>query len=308
MWGQVNFGSDESFTLVSSIGRDLGLKKIGIHHEILKKGKRSSWPHAHKKEEELVFIISGNADVWINGNLYYAEPGDLIYFPPGTNLAHTVINNSKNDIEMLVLGQQESRGDLIFYPLHPDRNNECKNKGQLWEDRPAVEFGDHNGIPGKHSLILKKYIKSINIKDIEGKVIGGENSELQVNILDRDLGRFLGVKNIAFHHVSIKPGFKTSTPHAESKEEEFVYVLKGNLKAWINGELIAISEGDSVAFPSGTGITHTFINDGNRDVELIVSGETTKKDNQCIFPLNPEMKMSMGDFWWDDWPKQDFKL
>ncbi|MEI6398182.1 MAG: cupin domain-containing protein, partial [Pseudomonadota bacterium] len=50
-------------------------------------GKRSSWPHAHSLEEEFAFILSGSPDIWMNGYIYLAKPGDGIYFPPGTNIA-----------------------------------------------------------------------------------------------------------------------------------------------------------------------------------------------------------------------------
>ena len=38
--------------------RMLGLKRIGINYEILQPGDRSSWPHAHKEDEEFIFILA----------------------------------------------------------------------------------------------------------------------------------------------------------------------------------------------------------------------------------------------------------
>jgi hypothetical protein len=59
-----------------------------------------------------------------------------------------------------------------------------------------------------------------------------------------------------------RPGHRISWPHAESREEEFVYVLDGEVDAWIDGELHRMRAADLAAFPSGTGICHTFLNNG----------------------------------------------
>ncbi len=45
------------------------------------------------------------------------------------------------------------------------------------------------------------------------------------------------------------PGRRTSYPHAESDEEEFIYVLEGYPEVWINGYLWKLEPGDSVVFP-----------------------------------------------------------
>ena len=53
-------GSDELLSLGSALGKKLGLTKIGIHHEVLPAGRRTSWPHAESAEEEFGFVIEGN--------------------------------------------------------------------------------------------------------------------------------------------------------------------------------------------------------------------------------------------------------
>ncbi|WP_052610289.1 cupin domain-containing protein [Bacteriovorax sp. BSW11_IV] len=298
-------GSDESFTLLSSVGVELGLVKIGIHREILMPNKRSSWPHAHKVEEELVYILKGEPDIWINGKIYGAKAGDFIFFPPGTNIAHSILNNTDENVEMMVLGEQGDHGDLIYYPLHPSRNEECKEQNFFWEQRPEVELGDHNGLPSKN---VKReegpWRYQTSYKDVQEVFIGDKSHENKVFHSDRDLGRALGVTRVALHHQVLPSGFRTSHPHAESLEEEFVYILKGTPIVWINGHRYQMREGDSVAFPSGTGIAHTFINESGEDVELLVAGETSKKDNLCSFPINPEM-LEKSPIPWKDAPLQE---
>jgi uncharacterized cupin superfamily protein len=88
-------------------------------------------------------------------------------------------------------------------------------------------------------------------------------------------------------------------------EEEFVYVLGGTIDAWIDGRLYPMKSGDLAAFPAGTGICHTFLNNGDREATLLVGGEGSKADNRIFYPLHPQRREDMPwSFWWDDIPKK----
>jgi uncharacterized cupin superfamily protein len=119
----------------------------------------------------------------------------------------------------------------------------------------------------------------------------------------RPIGKAAGLVRIGLHVLRLLPGRRTSYPHAESNEEEFVYVLEGEVDAWIDGELHRMKAGDLAAFPAGTGICHTFINDGPREATLLVGGEAGKRDNRIFYPLNPERRTDVvWSQWWDDIP------
>lgn len=143
--------STETFSQSVRFNAHLGLRAVGIHHEILPPGKRSSWPHAESHEEEFCFVIRGRPTVWINGHRLPAKPGDLAFFEPQTNLAHTVINDTEEDVEYLGFGlvfDLLPQGQ-VYYPFQPERNEECRAKGTLWESRPNVELGPDRGEPNK---------------------------------------------------------------------------------------------------------------------------------------------------------------
>ena len=100
------------------------------------------------------------------------------------------------------------------------------------------------------------------------------------------------------------PGERSSWPHAEEKEEEFVYVLEGEVDAWIDGVLHAMRPGDFAAFPAGTGISHCFLNNSEHEVLLIVGGEASKRDNRIYYPLHPQRRDQLPrSEWWEDVPK-----
>lgn len=137
--------SDELLSIGSPIGRSLGLKKIGIHIESLPPGRRTSWPHAESNEEEFAFVLSGNPDVWIDGEVYPLVKGDFVAFPSGTGIAHTFINNSDQFCLLLVGGESSKQDNKINYPLHPQRNNEMKLESKFWESCPSLPLGKHDG-------------------------------------------------------------------------------------------------------------------------------------------------------------------
>ena len=140
-------GSDERLSHGSPIGRALGLKAIGVHIERLPPGRRTSWPHAEKIEEEFGFVLEGHPSVWLDGHLHPLQPGDFVALPAGTGIAHTFLNDSDADALLLVGGLASSGDNRIFYPKHPARNQACKDKGWFWEGHPERELGPHDGLP-----------------------------------------------------------------------------------------------------------------------------------------------------------------
>lgn len=114
------------------------------------------------------------------------------------------------------------------------------------------------------------------------------------------VGKKLGLTKMGVHIETIPPGRRTSWPHAESLEEEFAYVIKGHSDVWIDGDLHQLEPGDFVAFPAGTGIAHTFINNSHEDCLLLIGGESSKAENKIFYPLNLKRNLEMqekGSFW-----------
>lgn len=136
-------GDDERMSLGAAFGRRFGLTRIGIHHERLPPGHRSSYPHAESAEEEFVYVIEGTPDVRLDGDLHRLRPGDAVGFPAGTGLCHTFINNSDQDVRLLVVGEATKSGNRIFYPRNPDRR---PMREDWWNDVPVRPMGDHDGV------------------------------------------------------------------------------------------------------------------------------------------------------------------
>lgn len=117
-------------------------------------------------------------------------------------------------------------------------------------------------------------------------------------------GDHFGLKTLGINHMRLAPGRRTSLPHAESHEEEFVYVIAGTPDVWLDGVLHRLGPGDAVGFPAGTGLAHSFLNNTETEVLLLVVGNTDMAANRIIYPVNPERKAWRED-WWHDAPQRE---
>lgn len=123
---------------------------------------------------------------------------------------------------------------------------------------------------------------------------------------NRHVGRAAGLVRIGVNIQRLPPGTRSSWPHAEEDEEEFVYVLEGEVDAWIDGHLHRMVAGDLAAFPAGTGICHCFMNNGEREALLLVGGDAGRPASRIVYPLHPSRRVDLpATSWWDDAPKRE---
>jgi len=138
--------SEEAMGPVRSAGSAAGLVRLGINLQRLPPGRRSSWPHAESDEEEFVYVIEGEVDAWIDGELHRMLAGDLAAFPAGTGICHCFINNSAKEALLLVGGEAAKPSNRIVYPLNPSRRADLKAE-DWWDDAPPRRLGSHDGLP-----------------------------------------------------------------------------------------------------------------------------------------------------------------
>jgi uncharacterized cupin superfamily protein len=146
-------GSKETHGLSAKFAKHFGLGRLGVNHVRLRPGERSSWPHAEEEEDEFVFVIEGNPDLWLDGYTRRLSPGDGAGFKSGTGIAHTFINNTERDVRMIVVGEPSRQRARVKYPMHPKRNAEMGDNH--WLDAPKRKLGPHNGEPDRPRHLRK---------------------------------------------------------------------------------------------------------------------------------------------------------
>ncbi|KAG8888752.1 hypothetical protein FRB98_006880 [Tulasnella sp. 332] len=131
--------------------------RIGINLEILPPGTRSSDAHAHKLEDELIYVLGGQGLVWIDGYATPVTTGDVIAFPAGTGIAHNFINDSNandsgsgEDLALWIFGEnRKNEGERYLYPLRPKDVQKDPKRWWDWEDAPRMTLGPHAGRPSR---------------------------------------------------------------------------------------------------------------------------------------------------------------
>ncbi len=140
--------SSEAMGPVRRLGKEAGLTRIGVNLQRLPPGTRSSWPHAEENEEEFVYVLEGEVDAWIDGHLHRMVAGELAAFPAGTGISHCFINNTAQQVLLLVGGEAPKPDSRIFYPINPSRQQDMPPQ-YWWSDVPRHDLGPHDGLPDR---------------------------------------------------------------------------------------------------------------------------------------------------------------
>ena len=138
-------GDDELMSIGARFGRHFQLTRLGIHHERLPPGRRTSYPHAESAEQEFVYVIAGTPDLWLDGELHRLRPGDGVGFPAGTGICHSFLNNSAREVRLLVVGEAHKPENRVYYP----RNPEQATRKDWWSDPPARAMSSHDGLTNR---------------------------------------------------------------------------------------------------------------------------------------------------------------
>ncbi|MFN7904029.1 MAG: GNAT family N-acetyltransferase [Pseudobdellovibrionaceae bacterium] len=287
----------------SDIGRSVDFNRIAVHHIVLPPGCRTSSPHAESIEEEFVFVLKGKPDLWLNGYIHNLSEHYAVGFPAGTGIAHTVINNTTEDIHLIVAGDRNKKENLCSFPINPELKESC----QIWWDNPPTHsLGPHNGLPGPINSSERANGPSPYIIDCkaQGKRkpfhYPGDNETFGEGFRLTD---HIGLKNLGISYDYLPAGTRSAFPHAHTHEEEFVYVLQGQPTVWLDGFTKTIGADEFAAFPSNTGLSHCLINDSNDEVIYLCIGETQEFPTEKIsYPLNPlrQKECRRKGWYWDE--------
>jgi uncharacterized cupin superfamily protein len=103
------------------------------------------------------------------------------------------------------------------------------------------------------------------------------------NRYNRRLGNHAGLKNFGVNITRIVPGGQSSYRHAHSRQDEFVYVLDGEVVMETNAGAQVLGAGMCAGFPARTGDAHRFVNRSDADVLLLVVGDRSG-DDEITYP------------------------
>ncbi len=100
---------------IRPLGDLFGLKNFGANLTTLAPGAVSSLRHAHSRQDEFVYVLSGRPTLVTDQGETTMPEGLCIGFPAGTGDAHMFVNRTGEDCVLLVVGDR-SPGDSASYP------------------------------------------------------------------------------------------------------------------------------------------------------------------------------------------------
>lgn len=97
------------------LGDVFGLQNFGVNHTVLAPGASSALRHAHTRQDEFIYILSGTPTLYTDAGATLLQPGMCAGFAAGTGNAHRVVNESAQEVVYLEVGDR-SPGDSVRYP------------------------------------------------------------------------------------------------------------------------------------------------------------------------------------------------
>ena len=112
----------------------------------------------------------------------------------------------------------------------------------------------------------------------------------------RRLGDALGLTQFGVNLVTIGPGGKSALRHWHTHEEEFVYMIAGEVVLVTNGGEQTLTAGMCAGYPANTGDGHQLINRSDKPVTYLEVGTRIAADN-AFYPDDDLMWLEKdGDF------------
>jgi uncharacterized cupin superfamily protein len=304
--------SDESFGFVTDLSGAVGLSHLRVGHFRLRPGERSNPPIVMRDMEVFAFVLEGTPDLFVDGHIYRLQEGDGICLSDRTGIAQAFLNNGKTDARLFIFSEPMLHKMKARHPLPGDEpaDENLKKMGIYWAEAPRHKLGPHDGLTdGRRGKGAPKGAKKRALPDfvvhwrdiLEKKQVTYPNSK-ETHGVDALFGRRARFSRVGVHLEVLPPGRRTSWPHAERDEEEFLFVVSGNVDCWLDGRITPMWAGDLVGWESRTGLTHVVINNADEDAVLIVGGEASKARNQFWYPYHPHRNKEVGALYWHDHP------
>ncbi len=97
------------------LGDLFGLANFGVNLTTLLPGGGSALRHAHAKQDEFLYIVSGHPVLVTDAGETPLSPGMCAGFKAGSGNAHQLVNRTDQEVHYLEVGDR-SAGDSVSYP------------------------------------------------------------------------------------------------------------------------------------------------------------------------------------------------
>jgi uncharacterized cupin superfamily protein len=99
----------------------------------------------------------------------------------------------------------------------------------------------------------------------------------------RQLGVAFGLKNFGVNLVRLPPGCASAQRHWHTRQDEFIYVLSGELTLITDAGPQVLTAGHAAGFPAGKPDGHQLVNRSDHDAVYLEIGDRSPGDD-CEYP------------------------
>lgn len=94
----------------------------------------------------------------------------------------------------------------------------------------------------------------------------------------RRLGDHVGLKNFGVNLTRLEPGAESSMRHWHTRQDEFIYILEGEVTLVTDAGRQKLRAGMAAGFPAGKADGHQLVNETNKSVLYLEIGDRTPGD------------------------------
>jgi uncharacterized cupin superfamily protein len=139
----------------------------------------------------------------------------------------------------------------------------------------------------------------VNPKDVPGSTGSNYPQQFKSAVAGRvkkRLGNAAGLQNFGVNWVKLAPGSCSALRHWHTCQDEFIYVLEGEVTLVTNSGEEVLQPGMVAGFPAGDADGHHLVNRSNADVVYLEIGDRTSGDS-ANYP-DDDLIAKAGDNGW----------
>jgi len=104
------------------------------------------------------------------------------------------------------------------------------------------------------------------------------------------IGDAVGLTQFGVNITRIKAGSASALRHCHEAEDEFIYVLEGELVLQENDGETVLKPGDCAGFKAGSGIAHCLINRSDRDAVFLEIGTRSPRERAVYSDIDMKVE------------------
>jgi len=110
----------------------------------------------------------------------------------------------------------------------------------------------------------------------------------------RRLGDHAGLRNFGVNLTRLEPGAESSMRHWHTKQDEFIYVMEGEVTLITNAGRQKLRAGMAAGFPAGRADGHQLVNETEKPVLYLEIGDRTSGDGATYSDVDMAARMVDG--------------